>query len=121
MQPLHTYSYIIYLSINYIEIGLQGLQACIAASGHKPLTPSALHHRLIRIGQRAGVSDIQTHRFRYTFAVQYIRNGGDAFTLQTILGHTTMEMVTYYIRLAQADLEQAHRRASPVDNWLKKL
>jgi hypothetical protein len=25
--------------------------------------------------------------------------------------------VQYYARLAQVDLEQAHRLASPVDNW----
>jgi hypothetical protein len=30
-----------------------------------------------------------------------------------------MDMVRRYLRLAAADVEQAHHRASPVDNWLK--
>jgi hypothetical protein len=34
-----------------------------------------------------------------------------------MLGHETMEMVSNYLRIAQADLDASHRRASPVDHW----
>jgi integrase/recombinase XerD len=78
-------------------------------------------HRLGRviaaIAERAGVRNAHPHRFRHTFAVQFIRNHGDPFTLQDLLGHTTMEMVRRYLHLAQVDLDEGHKRASPVDNW----
>lgn len=89
-----------------------------AANG-RPLTASAVRKKLVALGARADVANSYPHRFRHTFAIQYLRNGGDVFTLQAILGHTTMTMVRRYLHLAASDVEQAHRRASPVDNWLR--
>ncbi len=75
----------------------------ITKEGQKQTRGSVL--RIVRsIGQRAGVMKATVHRFRHTFAVNYLRNGGDAFSLQMMLGHSTMEMVKNYLALAQADL-----------------
>lgn len=86
-------------------------------SNGRPLLRSHLLKLLYAAGRRAGVSDVHPHRFRHTFAICYLRNGGDAYTLQKILGHTTMEMVKTYLALAQIDLDRGHRLASPVENW----
>lgn len=73
-------------------------------------------HMLTALGKRAGVEGCHPHRFRHTFAVNYLRNGGDPYTLQVILGHSTMEMVQTYLKLSQIDFETKHRLASPVEN-----
>lgn len=84
--------------------------------GHKFLRSQVLH-LFYSIGKRAGVTGVHPHRFRHTFAVTYLRNGGDVFTLQSILGHSSLDMVRKYLQIAQVDLDETHRRASPVDNW----
>lgn len=81
-----------------------------------PFDRHRLFKQLKNIGQRAGIADVHPHRFRHTFAIQFLRNGGNVYTLQMLLGHSTLDMCKKYLHLAQADLQAAHRLASPVAN-----
>lgn len=84
---------------------------------NRSMTRTKLAEMFANIGRRAGVPNFHPHRLRHTFAIQYLRNGGNAYTLQAMLGHSSLDMVKRYLKLAQTDLDTAHRRASPVDNW----
>lgn len=83
----------------------------------RPFDRQNLRKLLSRIGERAGVKKVHPHRFRHTFAINYLRNGGGEFTLCTLLGHTDLEMTRRYVRIANTDTANDHRKASPVDNW----
>jgi integrase/recombinase XerD len=37
--------------------------------------------------------------------------------LQALLGHSSLEMVRHYAQIAEVNIAQAHRKASPADNW----
>ncbi len=88
----------------------------VAQNGH-PFNPDSLRHIIKGIADRAGVKNAYPHKFRHTFAITYLRSGGDIFTLQALLGHNSLEMVRHYAQIAEVDIEQAHRKASPADNW----
>lgn len=77
----------------------------------------ALLQIIRRIGDRAGVPKANLHRFRHTFAIEFLRNGGNPWALQALLGHESLDMVRRYLALVQSDVERAHRLASPVANW----
>jgi len=99
------------------EVLNQGPKPLFCTRAGDPMTRENLRTRLHNLGKRAGVEHVYPHRFRHTFAIQYLRNGGDLFTLQRLLGHSSIESTRHYLYIAQADLEAAHIRASPVDNW----
>lgn len=84
----------------------------------RPLTTSGLFHICKRIGGQAGVAGVHPHRFRHTFAVSFLRSGGNLFALQRILGHTTLSMTQRYVSLVADDLRDEHQAHSPVDSML---
>jgi integrase len=86
------------------------------------LTPSGLLRLIRRLGQAAhiGQARCSPHTFRHTFAIEFLRNGGNQFTLMQLLGHTDLAMTARYVALAQADIARQHRHNSPVDRLQKK-
>lgn len=86
----------------------------------KRLTTNAIRQLLRKLGEKANILDCHPHRLRHTFAVEYLRNDGDIFTLQMILGHSSLDMVRRYLQLVKADVINAHRRSSPADKWKLK-
>ena len=83
-----------------------------------PLTKNGIQQMLRRYGKRAGIDGVRCspHTFRHTFAKNYLLNGGDIFSLQRILGHSSLASVRMYLNLFAADVKRQHERFSPVDN-----
>jgi len=83
----------------------------------RPFNKDALRQLIKSLGKKAGVKNAYTHKFRHTFAITYLRSGGDLFTLQSLLGHSSLDVVQIYARVSGMDVENMHRKASPADNW----
>ncbi|WP_342480475.1 tyrosine-type recombinase/integrase [Paenibacillus sp. FSL L8-0340] len=68
-------------------------------------------------GQAAQIKGVRVspHTFRHTFAKMYIMNGGDSFSLQKILGHTSLEIVRMYVNLFGTDVSKQHAKFSPLE------
>lgn len=88
--------------------------------GRRPqerLTRSGLLQMFERLGKLAEIQSARCspHTCRHTFAVEFLKNGGNMYALMELLGHTTLAMTKRYVALAEADLQSQHRRFSPVD------
>ena len=83
-----------------------------------PLTKNRIQKMMTKYGGRAGIGGVRCspHTLRHTGAVMFLRNGGDVFNLQRLLGHASLEMTRHYCELADVDVKRAHSIASPVDN-----
>lgn len=89
----------------------------ITFTEEKRVTPNGIRLLLADLGTKAGVPNCHPHRFRHSFCIEFLRNDGDVFNLQSLTGHSTLDMLQTYLQLAKGDAAKAHKRASPVDNW----
>lgn len=63
---------------------------------------------------------ITAYGLRHIFAITFLRNKGNIFALQRILGHSDLSMTKKYIELSEVDIEEEHLLASPVNNFVKR-
>jgi site-specific recombinase XerD len=99
----------------------QVVTAVFLSSNGMPLTSDGVQQMVRRQAKLAGVTGVRCspHTFRHTFAKNYLLNGGDIFSLQKILGHSSLVSVRTYLNLFAGDVKAQHQKFSPVDNLAK--
>ena len=65
-----------------------------------------------------GVTKSSAHLYRHTFAKIWVLNDRDLFTLQKMLGHTTLDMVKKYVQLFGPDLKIKNNQFNPLDMFV---
>ena len=79
------------------------------------LTENALRLAVARYNKSRGVTKTSIHLFRHTFARKYLIDcGGDAFTLQKLMGHSTLKMTKHYCAIFDADIAKNYDNFSPL-------
>lgn len=80
------------------------------------LTETALRNSIERYNTRRGLTKTSIHLFRHTFARKYLIDcGGNAFTLQKLLGHSTLDMTKHYCEIFDADIAKNFDSFSPLE------
>jgi integrase/recombinase XerD len=59
---------------------------------------------LYEYNKRRGVETTGIHRYRHTFAKQWITNGGNVVSLSKLLGHSSLDITQNYINLLVSDI-----------------
>lgn len=65
---------------------------------HEPLSINGLNQALYRLAERAQVPDCHAHKFRHTWAVNFLMQGGDVYLLSCLLGHCDIGVTQIYVR-----------------------
>ncbi|MFC2013458.1 tyrosine-type recombinase/integrase [Chloroflexota bacterium] len=86
----------------------------------RPITANTIKLVFSRLSKSSGVERLHAHLCRHTFAINYLLNGGDIFSLREILGHTTLEMVNHYLHFTRSQLTAQHHKYSPMDKLQKE-
>jgi len=61
------------------------------------------------LSQKAGLPPQRLHDFRRTYALQSLRNGVDIHTLSKLMGHTSLQVLSRYLRQTKVDLGNAYK------------
>ena len=84
------------------------------------LTKSTGYHRLYEYNKARGVETTGLHRYRHTFAKQWILNGGNVVTLSTLLGHSSLQITQNYINLLVTDVSKQVEDIGLLDKFIGK-
>jgi len=81
----------------------------------KPLTSRAIQLVFKRLDKKINLDGVRIspHIMRHSFALAYIENGGDPFSLQRILGHSSQETTSKYVNMARTNVKSQHSKYSP--------
>lgn len=83
----------------------------------KPLNRHTWGDRIEMYCKKLGTR-FHPYALRHAFSIMFLRGKGNAFALQTMLGHVDMTMTKRYVRLTNSDVKEQHSLASPVNRLL---
>lgn len=75
-------------------------------------------HVLARYSKKLGIK-VTPYDLRHSFAILYLRNGGNVFALQRTMGHTDLNMTKRYLALDGDDLRNELEKSSPINSLIK--
>ena len=84
------------------------------------LVKSTCYHMLYEYNKRRGVETTGIHRYRHTFAKQWILNGGNVVSLSQLLGHASLEITQNYIHLLVSDVAKQVNEINVLDKFYSR-
>jgi integrase/recombinase XerD len=85
---------------------------------NEPLTTDAVKNVFKRLKAIMNFKDVRlsAHTFRHTFAHRFLMNGGDVFTLQKMLRHSSLKMTEKYLAIWGTALREQNNKYNPLNS-----
>ena len=84
------------------------------------LLKSTCYHKLYEYNKKRGVEKTGIHRYRHTFAKQWILSGGNVVSLSQLLGHSSLEITQNYIHLLVSDVAKQVDEINVLDKFYSR-
>lgn len=84
--------------------------------GEEKFNPDALRLAFVRYSKGREVNQANIHGLRHNFAKGWVKNNGNMFALQKLLGHSSLDMTRKYVRLFADDIKDDFEKFSPLDS-----
>ena len=81
------------------------------------LLKSTCYHKLYEYNKNRGVETTGIHRYRHTFAKQWILSGGNVVSLSKLLGHSSLDITQNYINLLVSDVAKQVNEINVLDKF----
>ena len=81
------------------------------------LSKSTSYGMLYEYNKRHGVETTGIHRYRHTFAKQWILNGGNVVSLSKLLGHSSLQITQNYVNLLVSDVAKEVESINLLDKF----
>jgi site-specific recombinase XerD len=105
-----------YLKSRGKQINMQTNSALWVNQNHFRLTYWGINQIIRRRAKDSNIEKPSLHDFRRAFALNFLRNGGDVYSLQNLMGHADLQVLRRYLAQTVEDIRIAHIKYSPVDN-----
>lgn len=83
------------------------------------LTEQGMQAIRYKIERKCGIKLGGFHALRRGFAKEFLKNGGDLFTLQNLLGHNEVETTRGYVQLDPEELQAIYAKNSPLETTFR--
>lgn len=84
------------------------------------LLKSTCYNMLYRYNKQRGIETTGLHRYRHTFAKQWVINGGNVVTLSRLLGHSNLATTQNYLNLLVSDVAKQVDEINLLDKFTDK-
>ncbi|KMJ59377.1 DNA integration/recombination/inversion protein [Bacillus sp. LL01] len=84
-----------------------------------PLLPDYLRKNMYKYASKAGLvgeCKVSPHKLRHTFAINFLKNGGDIRALQLIMGHADLSTTQVYLKYDEEEIKERFNQVEENDD-----
>ena len=107
--------------ISHLQVSKVDIVTCFSnlidfKTGNK-MTTSSVESFIYRLKKKLEIKEsITPHKWRHTFATNFLRGGGDLETLRLLMGHANLKTTQKYLHLSKNDIFKQYRKVMNQEN-----